>query len=148
MSALTPQHLPKLGAIAIVLHAGRVLLVRRRKAPDAGLWGFPGGHVEAGETALAAAARELAEETGVLARPVRYLTNLDIIRHDATGALQFHFLLAVVICDYISGTPVAADDVSDAGWFTQDAITQLACSADTARLIQLAYSTTPTIGPS
>jgi 8-oxo-dGTP diphosphatase len=138
---------PRLGAIAVVLHQDRVLLVRRKKPPDAGLWGFPGGHVEAGETALAAAARELAEETGVMSHPVRYLTNLDIIRHDKDGALQFHFLLAVVQCDYVSGTPVAADDVSDAGWFTRAEIATLQTSANVDRIIALAYSTTPTIGP-
>ena len=49
--------LPRLGAIAVVLHQGKVLLVRRKNPPDAGLWGFPGGHVDAGETALDAAAR-------------------------------------------------------------------------------------------
>ena len=63
---------PRLAALAVTLDQGRnhVLLVQRRNPPDAGLWGFPGGHVEAGETALCAAARELAEETGVIATPV------------------------------------------------------------------------------
>jgi mutator protein MutT len=139
--------LPRLGAIAVVLHQGKVLLVRRKNPPDAGLWGFPGGHVEPGETALAAATRELAEETGVIARAARYLTNLDIILHDPAGALQFHFLLAVVLCDYVSGTPVAADDVSDAGWIALADVASLPTSADVGRIIALAYSTTPTIGP-
>ncbi|MGV6850187.1 MAG: NUDIX domain-containing protein, partial [Marinibacterium sp.] len=68
---------PRLGALAVVLRDGHVLLARRANPPDAGLWGFPGGHVEPGETGLAAAVRELAEETGVIARPVDYLTNID-----------------------------------------------------------------------
>ncbi|WP_322890737.1 MULTISPECIES: NUDIX hydrolase [unclassified Yoonia] len=147
METTTRPALPRLGAIAVVLHHDRVLLVRRKNPPDAGLWGFPGGHVDAGETALAAAARELAEETGVVARPVRYLTNLDIIRRDTAGALQFHFLLAVVLCDYVSGTPVAADDVSEAGWIAVTDVVHLPTSADVDRIIGLAYSTTPTIGP-
>ncbi|MBQ2262514.1 MAG: NUDIX hydrolase [Loktanella sp.] len=142
------QTFPKLAAIAVLRHGGRVLLVRRRNPPDAGRWGFPGGHVEAGETAMAAALRELAEETGVQGRAQGYLTNLDIIQHDAAGQLQFHFLLAVVLCDYVSGTPVAADDVSDADWFSPDEIRGLDVSADVERIARLAYSTTPTIGPS
>lgn len=109
---------PKLGAIAVVQHAGRVLLVKRRNEPNANTWGFPGGHVELGETALAAAARELAEETSVIGTPVDYLTNVDAITYDEHGAVKHHYLLAVVRCDYVSGTPTAADDVSDAGWFT------------------------------
>jgi len=109
---------PKLGAIAVVLHEGRFLLVKRKKEPNANTWGFPGGHVELGETALDAAVRELAEETGVTGQAERYLTNIDVIVRGNDGTVRFHYLLAVVICRYQSGTPQAADDVSDAGWFT------------------------------
>lgn len=107
---------PKVGALAVVIDRGRVLLARRRNPPDAGLWGFPGGHVEAGETALAAAARELFEETGVVAEPLHYLTNVDVVRHDESGAVEHHFLLAAVFCRYREGTPVPADDISEAAW--------------------------------
>ena len=67
---------PKLGAIAVVVRKGRMLLVQRKKNPNAGTWGFPGGHVQLGETAMQAAVRELAEETSVVATPNRYLTTL------------------------------------------------------------------------
>ncbi|MEM9787303.1 MAG: NUDIX domain-containing protein, partial [Pseudomonadota bacterium] len=39
---------PKLGAIAVVFHDGRFLLVKRKNAPNADTWGFPGGHVDLG----------------------------------------------------------------------------------------------------
>ena len=107
---------PKVAALAVVLREGHVLLVKRKNEPDAGLWGFPGGHVELGETGLDAAARELHEETGVIATPVAYLTNLDIITHDPDGAVAFHFLLAAVLCDYQSGIPRAMEDAQDADW--------------------------------
>lgn len=107
---------PRLAALAVTLRGDQVLLARRRNPPDAGLWGFPGGHVDPGETALQAAARELREETGVTATPRRYLDNVDLIRRDAAGALEFHFLLAAVLCDYVSGEPQAADDALDAEW--------------------------------
>ena len=129
---------PKLAAIAVVIHQDRVLLVRRKKEPDAGRWGFPGGHVDPGETALAAAVRELTEETSVIATPDRYLTNLDIIVHDDAGALQFHFLLAAVLCRYISGVPVATDDASDAAWFPLSEVAALDTSANVMRVIGLA----------
>lgn len=109
---------PRLGAIAVVRHDGRFLLVKRKKEPHAQTWGFPGGSVAPGETALAAAERELAEETGVKGKAERYLTNIDVITRDGSGEVRFHYLLAVVICAYQGGTPVAADDVSEAGWFT------------------------------
>ena len=112
------MHFPRLAALAVTLDGdgGQVLLVQRRNPPDAGLWGFPGGHVEPGETALAAAARDLAEETGVIARPRAYLDNIDVIERGGDGALRFHFLLAAVLCDYVSGQPVAGDDARDAAW--------------------------------
>lgn len=120
MTATTTPHNPRLAALAVVIRDGHVLLVRRRNPPDAGLWGFPGGHVEPGETALAAAARELAEETGVTARPLAYLDNVDVIERDADGTLRFHFLLAAVLCDYLDGLPVAADDALEAAWVSVD----------------------------
>ncbi|WP_298971937.1 NUDIX hydrolase [uncultured Roseobacter sp.] len=110
---------------------GHVLLVKRRNEPDAGLWGFPGGHVNFGETAMEAAARELREETGVIGHPVRYLTNVDVIEHDEDGGVRFHFLLAAVLCDYLSGEPVAEDDVSEARWWKiEDVIRSAIISID------------------
>ena len=128
---------PKLGALAVVLHEDCFLLVKRKKEPNAGTWGFPGGHVELGETAREAAARELLEETGVTGSPENYLTNIDVITRDADGAIQFHFLLAVVVCTYQDGTPLAADDVSDAGWFTAAEAKQLRQSPSVQGIIDL-----------
>lgn len=113
---------PTLGALAVVMRDDHLILVQRGKAPDRGLWGFPGGHVEAGETAMAAAARELAEETGVTARPVEYLTNIDVVRHGDDGALVAHYLLAAVLCEYVDGSPLAADDAQDAAWVPIDTV--------------------------
>ncbi|MCQ0093409.1 NUDIX domain-containing protein [Roseovarius sp. M141] len=131
---------PKLAALAVVMRENRVLLVKRKNEPDAGLWGFPGGHVDLGETALAAAARELREETGVVGRPTRYLTNIDVIIHDGCGGVRFHFLLAAVLCEYASGEPAAADDVSDAAWVPVSDVLQrqIACSEHVDDVIRTA----------
>lgn len=113
---MRPTLRPTLAAIAVVIHEDHALLVQRRNPPNAGTWGFPGGHVELGETALEAAVRELAEETGVIATPIRYLTNIDGIHRDAQGQILHHFLLAAVLCTYVSGTPKADDDALNAAW--------------------------------
>ncbi|MBJ6371260.1 NUDIX hydrolase [Sedimentitalea arenosa] len=107
---------PRLGAIAVLFDGENVLLARRRNPPDAGLWGFPGGHVELGESALDAAAREVFEETGITAEPLEYLTNIDVVRHGAEGRVTVHYLLAAVLCRYVRGTPMPADDVTEATW--------------------------------
>jgi len=131
---------PKLAALAVMVHADQVLLVRRKNEPDAGLWGFPGGHVDFGETALAAAARELREETSVVGRPLHYLTNVDVIIKDECGCVQFHFLLAAVLCEYLSGEPTADDDVSEAAWvpINDVLIRQIACSEHVDDVIRMA----------
>lgn len=136
MRSLEPKR-PKLAAIAVVHHDTRFLLVKRKNAPNAGTWGFPGGHVDLGETALAAAARELFEETGVVGTAQRYLTNIDVISRDENGAVLYHYMLAAVLCTYQSGTPVAADDAADAGWFTQDEARMLQQSPNVQDLIDL-----------
>jgi len=108
---------PKIGAVAAVIHNGAVLLVQRKKNPNSGLWGFPGGHIELGETGLECAARELLEETSITADPIRYLTNIDLIQRADDGSVAVHYLLAVVHCQYQKGDPIAGDDAADAAWF-------------------------------
>ncbi|RLG72927.1 MAG: NUDIX hydrolase, partial [Methanobacteriota archaeon] len=49
----------------IITHQGKVLLIKRRNPPFAGMWALPGGMVEYGESVEDAARREALEETGV-----------------------------------------------------------------------------------
>lgn len=132
--------LPRLAALAVVPQDGHLLLVRRRNPPDAGLWGFPGGHVDWGETAARAAVRELFEETGVRAEPQRLLTNLDIIVPGPDGTPAHHFLLVATLCAYRSGRPAPADDVTDAAWVPFDDVLSgaLPLSRDVDTLLRLA----------
>lgn len=62
------------GLVLLALDSGRVLLLQRSLEEDdeaAGLWEFPGGHIEDGEDALAAAIREWQEEVGTTLPPVK-----------------------------------------------------------------------------
>ena len=127
------QH-PKLGALAVVLRDDQVLMVARGKEPNRGRWGFPGGHVELGETGLEAAARELLEETGVTATPRHYLGNLDLIAWEG-DRIAHHYLLVAVLCDYVDGEPVAADDAEDARWLTRAQMEDLPMSPNVDRVL-------------
>ena len=61
------KRLPKivLGAGTVLHKDGRLLVVKRAEAPNRGLWAFPGGKVEVGETPMQAAVRETKEEVGL-----------------------------------------------------------------------------------
>ena len=79
-------------AVGILIDdAGRVLVTRR--APDThqgGLWEFPGGKVEAGETLQEALARELREELGVLVEATEALMVLEHDYGDKQVRLDVH----------------------------------------------------------
>ena len=107
---------PRVAALAVVIRDERVLLVRRRHEPDADRWGFPGGHVDLGETVSGCAVRELAEETGVRADAGSLLTTIDVIREGERGETRFHFVLVAIECRYVSGEAEAADDVVEVRW--------------------------------
>ena len=136
---MTPP-VPVAAALAVVVRAGRVLLVRRARSPDQGLWSCPGGKVEMGETVFAAAARELLEETRVRAKARCLLDVIDVFDRDGIGQLRRHFILLAVACDWVDGDAVAADDALDARWFAVDDLRDGdgRFSADVGRLSRLA----------
>lgn len=125
---------PRVGVLAVVWSRRGVLLVHRRNPPQAGHWGFPGGHVNAGETLRAAAQRELTEETGVQGAPGAPFTAVDVIDRDAAGTLRHHFALVAVRLEYRAGTPTPGDDAADAGWFRPEALPSPLCT-DVADLL-------------
>lgn len=111
-----PSARPIAAVLAVVVREKHVLLVKRNNPPDAGMWGFPGGKTEIGETSFAAAQRELYEETGIVADPERILTVVDAIAKDDNGDVSTHYVMVAIQCRYVSGEPAAADDVSEARW--------------------------------
>ncbi len=104
---------PVAGIGAVVIHNDQVLLVKRAKAPKKGLWCIPGGKIKLGETLQQAAEREIKEETGVIIKAGAPLYVFDLII-DA----EYHYIIIDLLAEYISGTPKAGDDASDAKWFS------------------------------
>ncbi|MBO0911785.1 MAG: NUDIX domain-containing protein, partial [Acidobacteria bacterium] len=79
-----PQQ-PLIGVGAVVVDRGRVLLVKRGKAPLLGEWSIPGGMLELGETLRAGTEREALEETGLSVRATQLLGVFDRIVADEGG---------------------------------------------------------------
>lgn len=103
MTERTAVARPVAAALAVVVRGRDVLLVRRSNRPDAGLWGFPGGKIEGGETIAEAALRELREETGVTAEAAGVVTALDALDRAPDGALRHHYVMVAVLCRWLCG---------------------------------------------
>ena len=99
-----------------VVRGGTVLLVKRARPPSLGLYAYPGGKVEAGETLAQAAARELEEETGLRADGYRPLRDIHIDGRAENHAVDY--LLTVFGAAYAGGEPVASDDAETAAFYT------------------------------
>lgn len=107
---------------AVVVHARRLLMVRRGHEPLVGRWSLPGGSLEAGESLRAGVRREVLEETGLTVE-VAQLAGV----FEAIGPPHF------VILDYFArplepADPVAAHDATDAGWVPLERVATLDCT--------------------
>ena len=104
-----PPDQPCVGVGAVLIHEGRVLLIRRGKEPLRGRWVVPGGTVELGETLEQALVREVLEETGLVVRPREVVAVFDRIHRDA-HRVAYHYVIVDYLCDYVSGEARAASD--------------------------------------
>lgn len=89
-------------AAALIDADGRVLVAQRPAGKSlAGLWEFPGGKIETGETPDMALVRELAEELGI-AVAVDAIQPLTFVSH---AYADFHLLMLLYVCRQWHGVP-------------------------------------------
>lgn len=107
--ASVPSPIP--GVSVLVVREGRALVVRRGRAPLRNWWALPGGRLEAGESPVEAAAREIREETGL------EVTNLiPIERFTFTADNGRQYALTVFSGEAGDGPAVAGDDAAELRW--------------------------------
>lgn len=126
-------------AADVVVLAGEpprsVLLIQRGGYPFVGSWALPGGFVEDDEQVVAAAARELAEETGIQAGELELLGVYDTPGRDPRGPIVS--VVQLMRSDReLDAT--GADDAADARWFALEDLPELAF--DHAAVIEDALS--------
>jgi ADP-ribose pyrophosphatase YjhB (NUDIX family) len=131
---------PRCGASAAVFRDGAVLLIERAKGALKGLWSLPGGHIEPGETARAAAVREVHEETGVEADMVGLVDIHDVILRGADGVLVAHYLITVFCGRWRAGEPAAGSDASAARFVRIGDIESFPLTDGAAQLIRRAWA--------
>ena len=134
---------PVLGAAAVVIHEGNVLLIRRGKAPDAGEWSIPGGAVDLGESVEDALRRELREETGLEVAVGPLLEVYERVERDDAGAVRFHFVVLDYRCTVIGGTLRAGDDAAEAEFADPGDLDRYALADSVRRVISAATRSTP-----
>ena len=89
-------------AAGLVFHEGRLLITQRPPTGHlAGLWEFPGGKRELGESYEACLRRELKEELDIEVEPLRLAREIEHSYPEKTVRLRF------IVCRWISGTPQA-----------------------------------------
>lgn len=110
-------------ADVVLLTPQGVLLVRRAHDPFEGHWALPGGFLNEGERASAAAYRELEEETGISTGGLKFLTYVDTPKRDPRGRVISFVFFGTTLNDV---DPQAADDAAEVGFFDLDALPEMA----------------------
>ena len=115
---------PKVGVGVVVVHEGGLLLVRRGVQPGKGLWALPAGYVDADEDPRAAAAREVLEETGLVAE-----VGAVIDVYPGGGGASFFLAFDARL---VGGALQAGDDALEARFFDAHDLPEIAFASTRA----------------
>ncbi|SFF13983.1 phosphatase NudJ [Kosakonia radicincitans] len=107
--------------VACVVHAAGKFLVVEETINGKALWNQPAGHLEADETLVQAAKRELWEETGIRAEPQQFIRMHHWIAPDKTPFLRFLFAIEL---DEMCATEPHDSDIDRCLWVTAEEILQ------------------------
>ena len=112
----------RISAGVLAMQGEAILLVRHYRPGVHDFWAGPGGGVEGAEELAAAAEREALEETGLVVRagPMAYI---DELIDDSGRLVKFWFLARYVSGAIdVSANPAEGESITQAGWFTRDAL--------------------------
>ncbi len=107
---------PQLAVSAGIFRDGKILLVRRAREPARGVYTFPGGRVEFGESLIEAVAREVREETG-LSIEVIGLAGFREALPGKTGG-NGHYVILPFAARWVANEVALNDELDDARWLT------------------------------
>jgi len=127
---------PKVDVRAVLLREGPEVLLVREKL-DSGRWTLPGGWADVGYSPFETAAKEVQEETGLLARPVRLLALFDKRKH-AHPPQPWYAYKAFIQCEVEGGFLVQnTQETTGAHWFRPDELPDLELSTERTTAWQL-----------
>ena len=123
---------PKVDVRGVVFEGDRILLVKER---EDGLWTLPGGWADAGESPSEVVAKEIREESGYLARPVKLLAVHDRDRH-GVPPLPWAVYKLFVLCERTGGEAAGSIETEAVGFFAEDDLPPLSTGRVTAGQIR------------
>ena len=111
---------PGLGCGLAILREGKILLYRRLRAPEAGMWNIVGGKVDHMERALDSARREAEEESGLTIGAIDFLC----ISEQIIVEERQHWLSLIYVTEDFTGEPrvMEPEKLPEFGWFALDAL--------------------------
>ncbi len=129
---------PYLAISAAIFREGRVLIVRRARAPAHGLYTLPGGGVELGETLEEAVIREVREETNLDVEPLALAGYRQAIARDGAGRIERHFVILPFAARWIAGEISLNEELADAQWLEPSALSGLKTTDGLAQIVAAA----------
>jgi 8-oxo-dGTP diphosphatase len=126
---------PILAVSAAIFRDGKVLIVRRARAPALGIYTLPGGGVEVGETLAQAVVREVREETALTIEPVALAGYREAITRDHEGHVARHFVILPFAARWQAGEPALNEELCEAAWLDPLQIAGLVTTAGLAEIV-------------
>ncbi|CAO5162767.1 putative MutT/nudix family protein [Frankia sp. AiPs1] len=132
----TGYRTPKVDVRGVLFDEDRILLVREKS--DGG-WALPGGWADVGLTPSEAVVKEIREEAGLDAEPVRLLGVLDKRRH-AHPPYPNDTYKIFIRCRVVGGAARGGLETSEVGWFPRDGLPPLSAQRNTAAQLVMMFA--------
>ncbi len=117
-----PYKVPSLAVDGVIIKDNKILLIKRKNDPFAGMYALPGGFVEYNETVENSIEREIYEETGLISKVEKIVGVYSSPERDPRG----HTISIAYIMKVIEGRAKAGDDAKEIQFFSLDRIPVLA----------------------
>ena len=138
---------PIVGIGGVLIHEGRVLLIRRGSEPLLGQWSIPGGSLELAETLQEGVARELLEETGVVVRVGEMIEIFERIFLETPARMvegvarpRYHYVIVDYLCEWVSGEARAGGDAVDVAWAEEEELGKFEMTPTAMRVLGKAFA--------
>ena len=115
MKRLYPDQ-PVVGVGAVIVHDGKMVLIKRGNEPSRGKWTIPGGLVELAESPEAAVLREAKEETELEVENPFLLDVVSNVDLDEQGKVKYHYVIIDYLVHIKTGEAQAASDAAELRW--------------------------------